>query len=420
MRGLIIILFISSICGCIQAQEVVPSLSLKEAEKIFLERNLSLLAERYNMDLAQAQLRQARLFDNPVVSLEQNVYNRLNGKYFDVGKEGETIVEIEQVIYLAGQRNKRVRLEKVNKEMAAYQFEEVLRRLRSELNKTFVEISFLTRSIDLYEQEINSLSRLLQVMKEQQKKGNSSLMECARMEALLLSLRKEKNEVENKRVDRQSELNLLLNLPAEQKMNLLLDDEILKQIEPARLSLADLKSLLALRPDLKIAQARIAAARSNLKLQRALAAPEVSVKGIYDKAGNFINNYFGIGVGISLPIFNRNQGNIQAAKVGIQQSSQEEVYALEKAQKELYAAYAQLQKAIELFRSSSTDLESNFHSLREGIDENFRKRNISMLEFIDYYQSYKEASLQLDELKKNVFLAMENLNTLVGQTIFNY
>lgn len=78
----------------------------------FLERNLSLIAERYNIDMAQAQVLQAKLFENPVISLEQNVYNRLNGKYFDFGKEGEAVVEIEQVIHLAGQRNKQVRLEK--------------------------------------------------------------------------------------------------------------------------------------------------------------------------------------------------------------------------------------------------------------------------------------------------------------------
>ena len=68
--------------------------------------------------MAQAQVLQAKLFENPVISLEQNVYNRLNGKYFDFGKEGEMVVGIEQVIRLAGQRNKQVKLEKINKEIA--------------------------------------------------------------------------------------------------------------------------------------------------------------------------------------------------------------------------------------------------------------------------------------------------------------
>jgi len=66
------------------------------------------------------------------------------------------------------------------------------------------------------------------------------------------------------------------------------------------------------------------------------------------------------------------------------------------------------------------DLEKNFNRLIEGVNENFRKRNISMLEFVDYYESYKETSLQLYETRKDVFLAMENLNTVVGRNIFNY
>ena len=63
---------------------------------------------------------QARLFENPVISLEQNVYNRLNGKVFLIfGKEGETVVEVEQVIRLAGQRKQADKSwKKINKEIA--------------------------------------------------------------------------------------------------------------------------------------------------------------------------------------------------------------------------------------------------------------------------------------------------------------
>ena len=128
-RAFLFLLFLL-LAGKMCAQQVAGTLTLKEAEQRFLERNLSLIAERYNIDMAQAQVLQAKLFENPVISLEQNVYNRLNGKYFDFGKEGEAVVEIEQVIHLAGQRNKQVRLEKINKEIAEYQFEEVMRTLR--------------------------------------------------------------------------------------------------------------------------------------------------------------------------------------------------------------------------------------------------------------------------------------------------
>lgn len=119
-RRVTLLLFLSLLFSGAKAS--VVSLSLKESEQRFSEHNLEVIAERYNIDIAEAQVVQAKLFENPVVSLEQNVYNRLNGRYFDFGKQGETIVEVEQLIYIAGQRNKRVRLEKINKEMALYQF----------------------------------------------------------------------------------------------------------------------------------------------------------------------------------------------------------------------------------------------------------------------------------------------------------
>ena len=395
-------------------------MTLKEAEQRFLERNLSLIAERYNIDMAQAQVLQAKLFDNPVISLEQNVYNRLNGKYFDFGKEGEAVVEIEQVIHLAGQRNKQVRLEKINKEIAEYQFEEVMRTLRQELNEKFVEVYFLSKSIGIYEREVNSLQTLLAGMKIQQEKGNISLMEISRLESMLFSLKKEKNEQENDLLTTRGELNLLLNLPGDTQVQLLLDEEVLQQLDLSQLSFADLKAIINERPDQKIACSTVNASRANLKLQKSMAFPEFSVKGNYDRAGNFINDYFAIGVSLSVPIFNRNQGNIKAARFSIQQAGVEQEHAANRADMELFTAYTSLEKAIQLYQSTNMDLERNFEKLITGVNENFTKKNISLLEFIDYYDSYKETCIQLYEIRKNVFLAMENLNTVVGQNILNY
>ena len=413
-RAFLFLLFLL-LAGKMCAQQVAGTLTLKEAEQRFLERNLSLIAERYNIDMAQAQVLQAKLFENPVISLEQNVYNRLNGKYFDFGKEGEAVVEIEQVIHLAGQRNKQVRLEKINKEIAEYQFEEVMRTLRQELNEKFVEVYFLSKSIAIYEKEVNSLQVLLGGMKIQQEKGNISLMEISRLESMLFSLRKEKNERENDLLTTRGELNLLLNLPEDTQVQLSLDEEVLQQLDLSQLSFADLKAIINERPDQKIARSTVNASRANLKLQKSMAFPEFSVKGNYDRVGNFINDYFAIGVSLSVPIFNRNQGNIKAARFSIQQAGVQQEYAANRADMELFTAYTSLEKATQLYQSTNMDLERNFEKLITGVNENFTRKNISLLEFIDYYDSYKETCIQLYEIKKNVFLAMGNLSTVVGQ-----
>lgn len=418
-RAFLFLLFLL-LAGKMCAQQVAGTLTLKEAEQRFLERNLSLIAERYNIDMAQAQVLQAKLFENPVISLEQNVYNRLNGKYFDFGKEGEAVVEIEQVIHLAGQRNKQVRLEKINKEIAEYQFEEVMRTLRQELNEKFVEVYFLSKSIAIYEKEVNSLQVLLGGMKIQQEKGNISFMEISRLESMLFSLKKEKNERENDLLTTRGELNLLLNLPEDTQVQLSLDEEVLQQLDLSQLSFADLKAIINERPDQKIARSTVNASRANLKLQKSMAFPEFSVKGNYDRVGNFINDYFAIGVSLSVPIFNRNQGNIKAARFSIQQAGVQQEYAANRADMELFTAYTSLEKATQLYQSTNMDLERNFEKLITGVNENFTRKNISLLEFIDYYDSYKETCIQLYEIKKNVFLAMENLNTVVGQNVLNY
>ena len=419
MRQITFTLFLIFSCS-LWPQSNPLKLTMKEAEELFRTHNLLLVAEYYNVDMAQAQVVQAKLFDNPIITLEQNIYNRLNGKYFDLGKEGESGVQIEQAINLAGQRNKRIRLEKINHQSALLQFEEVARTLNSELKETCVEMYFLTKSVQIYDKEITSLEELLLFYKNMAEKGNISLLELSRMQALLLSLKKEKNDAVNELVSKRGNLKMLLNLPVAQEIEILLDETMLSRLDLSSLSLADLDSMLPSRPDQRLAFSILEASKANLKLQRSLSAPEFAIQGIYDRAGNFINNYFAVGLSFSVPIFNRNQGNIKSAKLEIEKSLKEKEYTENKANSELYVAYSRLEKAMELYQSADDDLEKNFNRLLEGVNENFRKRNISMLEFVDYYESYKETSLQLYETRKDVFLAMENLNTVVGRNIFNY
>ena len=408
-RRVTLLLFLSLLFSGAKAS--VVSLSLKESEQRFSEHNLEVIAERYNIDIAEAQVVQAKLFENPVVSLEQNVYNRLNGRYFDFGKQGETIVEVEQLIYIAGQRNKRVRLEKINKEMALYQFEEVLRTLRSELKEKFIALYFTRKSQSIYDREIDSLAHLLVVLKEQNEKGNVSLLEKSRIEALLLSLRQERNDIANQVISLQGDMRLLLGISGNDTFEPIFDESVLNQIDMDSVPFSELTSLLYERPDLKLAQASVKASEADVRLQRSLAFPEVSVKGTYDKA---------IGLSVSLPIFNRNQGNIRAAKISVAQKAHKEEYARRQAENELFTSYARLEKAIQLYRSSNYGLEKDFALIIKGVNSNFQKRNISLLEFIDYYETYKTTCLQLYQTQKEVLLALEEVNTVTGSHVFNY
>lgn len=419
-RVILLLLLLQVFAFSSGAENQLVKLNLQEAGQRFSTCNLELIAERYNIDMAEAEVIQARLFENPVISLEQNVYNRLNGKYFDMGREGEAVVEVEQLIYIAGQRNKRVRVEKLNKEMAVYQFEEVLRTLRSELNTKFIELYYTEKSLSVYDKEIDYLQRLLEVMKEQNEKGNISLLEKSRIQALLLSLQQERNETSNRVISLQGDMKLLLGLNATEVFEPVFDETVLKQVDIASIPFIELNNRLAERPDIKMARTNIQVSRANVSLQKSLAFPEVSLKGAYDRAGNFCDNYFAIGLSVSVPIFNRNQGNIKSARLSVLQNTNREELARKQAENELFISYARLEKAVKLYNTSNYELERDFEKIIDGVNSNYSKRNISLLEFIDYYQAYKETCLQLYQTQKDVFLAMEDINTVTGSDVFNY
>lgn len=405
--------------GAVEADSTLK-LNIHEAERYLAGHNLRLMAERYSVDQAEARVIQAKLFDNPVFSFEQNVYNRINGRYFDFGKDGESTIELEQLIYIAGQHNKRVKLEKINHEMSAYQFEEVARTLLGELRQKFVELYFTRRSLTVYDDEIRAIDNLLAIYKAQQEKGNISLLEKSRLEALLLALRQEQGDLNNQMTSLSGEVRLLLGIDGQTQLEPVIDETTPDRVDLSNISFADLLAHLPERPDIKLAQSRSRASKADLKLQRSLAFPEVSLKGSYDKAGNFINDYWAIGLSVSLPIFNRNQGNIKAAKLAILQNSQQEAYERQQAENELYTSYARLDQAIRLYRSTDLSLANDFSKILDGVNQSFRKRDISLLEFIDYYESYKTTCLRMNDLKREVLQALEEINTVAGANLFDY
>src|SRR5882757_5258674 len=57
-------------------------INFKEAENLFLKSNLSLLAQKYNVEATKALVDQAKYWDNPTLSTDQNIHDG-NGKFFD-------------------------------------------------------------------------------------------------------------------------------------------------------------------------------------------------------------------------------------------------------------------------------------------------------------------------------------------------
>src|SRR5260221_12854722 len=112
-----LLLFILS-SFCLRGQSVTDTvkLDMPQAEKIFLQKNLSLLAAGYNVNINEALIKQAKLWDNPMLVTDQNIYD---GKFFRHNSDnGQVYVQVQQLIRTAGKRTKLAQLATDNTQLA--------------------------------------------------------------------------------------------------------------------------------------------------------------------------------------------------------------------------------------------------------------------------------------------------------------
>jgi cobalt-zinc-cadmium efflux system outer membrane protein len=98
-------------------------------------------------------------------------------------------------------------------------------------------------------------------------------------------------------------------------------------------------SAYANRNDLKLAQNNLKYSQLDYSLQKALAVPDLTVGAQFDKRGSFVDNASFLTVAMDLPFFNRNQGNIKAAKLNIDQSKVSLQQTQTTVENEVQAAY---------------------------------------------------------------------------------
>jgi cobalt-zinc-cadmium efflux system outer membrane protein len=391
-------------------------LSLPQAEKLFLDSNLQLLAQRYNVDATQALVIQARLWPNPNFQINQGLYSGTLKQWFP----NETSVGLSQLILLAGKRNKQIKLAQENVHLTEYQFFDLLRTLKYTLRTDFFQIYYLQQSARVYDEEIRALSQIVAAFAEQQGKGYISEKEVVRIKAQLYSFQSEYSQLINQITSTESELRLVLQMKPNFFIDPQVDSAALTRLDPSRYSLNQLiDSAYRNRTDLQIAKTNMRINELNYNYQKSLAVPDVSLNLGYDHAGSYLNDYYGIGASIDLPFFNRNQGNIKNAKLQIASSeaTQRSTRATvdETVSTSLQKAYAQQR----LFQTIDPKFFYDFQRLMHEMVVNYQKRNISILEFLDFYDSYKQNTLQLNTIGFNRISAFEDINYYTGTNFFN-
>lgn len=405
--------------AALYAQNQTDTLTLKfqDAEKRFLENNFSLIAQRYNVDASKALVQQARLWDNPALSTDQNLYSRGLGFFNHSNGNGQLFAQISQIFLTAGKRGKQIKVAQDDASIQQAQFNDLLRNLRYNMLVDFAQLNNLIEQNRIFQYEISSSNNLVKAISTQYSVGNSSLRDVVRLQALAFGL--ENDLVENNRQINELE-NDLKTLLVVKETTFIKPDIATQATNPVPLNTnALIDSAKANRGDYQASRFAFAQAGHNLAYQKALAVPDISVGVDYDRASNYVPNYYGLAISLPLPFFNRNQGNIKSAKFNIQ--NQEFVLKNSDLQvrNDVVTAVEQYNLSLQLLSKNNVEFYNTYDKLFENIVKAYRARQLGLVEFIDFFESYKDTKIKVLQQQYNLQKAIADLNFNVGTTVIN-
>jgi len=401
-------------------QTQAQNITLDNLEAAFLQKNYALIANKFNVDRIDAEIIQEKLWQNPTLSIsEVNLWKTyhveeqpyLFGKY---GKNQQISVELEQLIETAGKRKKRVAIKELEKNSALFEYEELLRELKKELRQTYFSLARiqsekkeLQNSVDLFEQMMTQYQRQADLK-------NVPKADFYRLQTELIGLQKDQIELENQEIEYINKLRLLT-----QNSDLNVNEIDFSRFNSHSKSIPFNAKQLAKEQNiaLKKQENEINLAEKQLILEKAQRTPDLAFQVNYDRGGNIMRDFVGVGVSIDLPIFNTNKGNIKASEIVLnqQQITKNALHSeLDISIDRLQNQISQLDKALIQWKKLNNQEQL---TMIDNYKKHLQNKQITLLEFIDFTQAYRESQKAYLDLLENYQNTFEELNYIVGQDL---
>lgn len=380
------------------------------------------MAQRFHMQQAEAAVLQAKLWPNPTISIsEVNLWKNPSSESFpaligNYGKYQQVAIELEQTIEMAGKRKKRVQLQLLEKENARLQFEELLRNLKYDLRSQCLELQILQEKEKLYNSQVDIFQTLAKSYQNQWKEGNVSEMDYLRIQSESIAFGNKLNEIQQEKITKMNEVARYLG---DKGTALTISDTIgmphFLQGKKQEWKMMALDN----RSDYKIIHNELKKTDAQLKIEKAERIPDLQVSMNYDRGGNIMRDFIGLGVAMDLPLFNRNQGNIKIAKL-----------ELEKNKVEIEQFRIDIEREIDFLSERLSNLETSLKTTDIGFDgkldvaleryvRNFQQRRLTIVEFIDFINNYMENKESILERRAKYLQYKEELMYLIGKDIFS-
>lgn len=409
---------ILGLCVLGRAFGQAPALTIEQAVSEALEHNLGLIAERYNLSVAEARIIQARLRPNPVLTAGADYQDWLGTGFNVVNAAGPSEVNLRTdfVLERGGKRDLRIALAKAQRDVAQLQLLDATRQLVLRVEAAFVEVLLAKENLLLARENLAVFERIVEVNAARVKAGDLARIELIRTELAALQFR---NAVRQAELRWQTARNLLRLLLGRRAISVDFDVAGPFRRDFSNLDLAELQNeALRLRPDLEALRRDQARTVADLRLQLAQGIVDYTFGVQYHRQyDNAKGNSLGLFFSAPLPVFNRNQGEIERARAE-QRQAEARIRALEQSiRNEVESAYAEYLTARDVLETIERDMVSQAHKVRETAEYSYRRGEASFVEFLDAQRAFNDTMQAYNEARAEYAKVLYLLDSITGKSV---
>ena len=421
-RSISAILIAVAAIATVRAQEISrslpqerprPALTIDQAVREAVARNLNLLAERFNVNVADAAVVTASLKPNPVVTV--NLF-RPDQVLVDAGiSPYEQVFRTDYVLERGGKRARRVDQATLSKSVAELQFLNTTRSLILDVESAFTDVQLAKLNLALAQDNLQAFNNVVQINTVRVRTGDLSQVELSRSRLAALQFQNDVRQQDTKlRVARNHLSTLIGRGPDGDALDVV--GELRK--DPQAIEYDTLRrQALDGRPDLRAVRTDQARSVADLRLQLANGKIDYTVSGEYHRqeGADVHGNSYGLFFSAPLPIFNRNQGEIARAQVQ-QEQLKAKVQALENdIASEVANAYAQYSTTREIVDTIERQMLIQAQDVRTTTEYSYRRGEASFIEFLDAVRAYNETMQSYNDARAEYARSLYTLDSISGK-----
>jgi len=382
---------------------------LRQALALALARSPELAVVNYDIRIAEARILQAKLSPNPEAEITSE--DLVGSGDYAGAKRSENTLSLEQLIELGGKRTARVREATRGRELAAFDYEAKKREVFRKTAGHFVDVLAAQRRVAINEELVRLANDFIPAVEKRLEAGKTSDLEKTRFDVAIASARIDLEQA------RRDVVAARQRLAAQWGSTRPRFTSVSGHLEstPATASLETLARRLTTNPRLARFGAELAQREAALVREKAAAIPDVTLRAGARQINETKDATAIVGFSLPLPLWNRNQGNVRAARERVGRTDAEQTAAAAALMTELSDAYHNLARARSAILILHHTVLPGAESALTATTEGYEAGRFSYLDVLDARRTISAARIQHLQTMSEYHKALHVIEALTAE-----